>query len=470
MSDLQIRVPAGLAERMLDEVHRNRPEREGVVFVLASHARTASRTLILVQDVIVPPDSAFLPSNGHGARWKGAYTIELLNQALERGLGLFIIHAHAGMRDVGLAGDDRRSAEELLPKFQLVAPARPHGSIVLGEGVATGMVLLPDEERPVESFSFRLLGDKMTTLPLPSGGPEEQRLFERQPLAANPLVARRLAQATVAVVGLSGGGSQVVPFLAAMGVGEIIGIDNQTIDASNPYATPVIGWREVEHGLLKVTAMREVVRRTNRSVRFVPVVARVPEAECLEALKCADIIVGCVNNLHARADLMEVAWRYCVPYVDIGLLIKTTPPQDEDPPPIVAIPGNVFTAIPGGPCMWCTEFLTDEKLEAETSGRGRSYLTDVEERDAYVAVFNGVLASQAAAEVLQLLIGYAPPGLGAMYKRYEGIGGSMVEWVVRKRPGCGHCRKLAAGDPLWTPEGIPVGPQPDRDPHLSPCA
>jgi len=51
------------------------------------------------------------------------------------------------------------------------------------------------------------------------------------------------------------------------------------------------------------------------------------------------------------------------------------------------------------------------------------------------------------------LTGYIPPGLGAMYKRYEGIGGSMVEWVVRKRSICGHCRKLAAGDPLWTPAG-----------------
>ncbi len=98
-----------------------------------------------------------------------------------------------------------------------------------------------------------------------------------------------------------------------------------------------------------------------------------PEQLTLNVLKQADVIVGCVNNLHARADLQEIALRYAIPYVDIGLKISTDAATDEFPA-IRAISGNIFTYVPGQACMWCTGFLSKEKLAKETGGRGRRYL------------------------------------------------------------------------------------------------
>jgi hypothetical protein len=238
----QVRIPANLVSKVLNEVYRH-AEREPLVFAFASHARTRSRELILIKDVAIPPDSAFMPSNGHGARWKGAYTIELLNRALERQLGLFLFHAHPGSVHVRLSEDDLRSAQELLPRFQLVLPERPHGSIVLGQQSVAGLVLMPNTDKAEEDIDIRFIErERIRTWPLPAADTGDRALLERQPFTSNALLRRILEDKVIAVVGLSGGGSQVVPYLAALGVREIIGIDNQTVDSSNLFASPNMGW------------------------------------------------------------------------------------------------------------------------------------------------------------------------------------------------------------------------------------
>ncbi len=450
MNDIQMRVPRNLVGRLLEQIYRLGP-RESVVFAFASHARTGSRDLILLRDLAIPPESAFLPSRGHGARWSGAYMVDLLNRALEQQLGLFIFHAHIGAKAVVMSEDDRASARELLPKFQLVLPQRPHGSIVLGVESVAGAILMPDSDEAVERFSLRMIEEhEIRTWPLPTATPEEYLLLRRQPLAENRLLKKMLNQTVVAVVGLSGGGSQIVSQLATLGVGEIIGIDSQRADDSNRMATPNLGWIDSLFRLHKTTAAKWRVWVINRKVTFTGIKARVPERSALDALKRADIIVGCVNNLHARADLNEVAWRYCIPYVDIGLVLATDERAAVEPRPLTAIPGNLFTAIPGAPCLWCAEFLTEAKLERETGGRGRPYLRDPAGRDALVAPFNGTLASEAACEVLRLIAGLKFHR--EVRHQYDGLSGTLLEVEVTKRETCPLCKSvLASGDPIWQP-------------------
>lgn len=453
-----MRIPASVLESLRRELSRAVPGREPIVFGLASHADTGRGQLVLMREVIAPPETAFLPSVGHGARWKGAYTIELLNRALVQKLGLFIFHSHGrfspahGTADaVRMSPDDFQSASALLPKFQSVAPRRPHGSIVLGSRTVAGLVILPGSRVLTESFSTRVFTNTMITSPR-QGTKDELLQLERQPIAANQLVERILRDTTVAVVGLSGGGSQVVPQLAALGIGTIIGVDNQRVDRSNLYATGGLGWLDRAIRRKKTSSARTAAWWVNRRTRFVAVDARIPEPAAIDAIKAADIVVGCVNNLHARSDLMELSWRYCIPYVDIGLAATVKQPWDQPgPPPLTGLPGNVFVGVPGGPCMWCTEFLTRQKLDAETDGRGRSYLRDGTDQDAYVLSFNGVLASQAVCEVLQLLVGYAPSDSQHAYRRFDGMSGSLLECIVRRKGGCDLCTSaLAAGDLVWS--------------------
>lgn len=448
MSSVQIRLANQSAKQLHEHLRQFRLP-EPVAFGFVRHATTPRNKLALVRDIVIPPPRGFLPSMGHGARWKGSYMMELLNEAAANQCGLFIFHFHGGS-PVRMSGDDLTSARELLPKFQMIIPSRPHGSIVLGEDSAAGLVLMPDQDAPADRFALRLFDKGMVTFPLPEDSPREQLRFERQPLARGSRVWKILAEAKVAVVGQSGGGIHVTQQLVQLGVGQIFGIDEDHVEEGNRYAAVLIGEEDITEKRRKVEAVRGHVVRIVPSVKYTPVPTRVPEQEALDALKQADIIVGCVNNLHARADVQEIALRYVIPYIDVGLVVDTDCESGDEFPPIRAVSGNVFTFVPGGPCLWCTDFLTEAKLEKETEFRGRPYLKTTDRTDALVVSFNGVLASQAVTEVLQLLVGFAPEDSLSFYKKYDGFAGALLPCAVKRNERCVKCRSfLAAGDPIW---------------------
>ena len=448
MSSVHLRLTQGAAKELFGHVRRPQFP-EPVAFAFARHAETPAGDLVLIDEIVIPPPRAFLPALGHGARWKGSYMIELLNEATARECGLFIFHFH-GLGPVRMSGDDLRSATELLPKFQLVVPGRPHGSVVLGEDSAAGLVLMPRQDAPTADFSLRWFGRRMVTYPLPEDLPRERLRFERQPLTLGTCVRKLLAQTRVAVAGQSGGGTHVSQQLAQLGVGEVIGIDDDHADEGNRYAGVLIGEDDIKSKRPKVKMVEARLAPILPSAKYTPVKARVPEKDALDALKRADIIVGCVNNLHARADLQDFALRYSVPYVDIGLSLVTEEDSQEEFPAISAISGNVFTFMPGGACLWCIDFLTEEKLAKETEFRGRPYLKTVDNVDALVVGFNGLLASHAVNEVLRLITGFSGGEVGSSYWKFDGLGGSMAPWAVRRNERCRKCKALLAkGDPLW---------------------
>jgi hypothetical protein len=191
----------------------------------------------------------------------------------------------------------------------------------------------------------------------------------------------------------------------------------------------------------------------------------VPEAVAVEAIKHADIIVGCLDNLHARLDLQELSWRFLIPYVDIGVSIRPVEDAGESDPR-VSIGGNVITLIPGGFCLWCCGFLSEEKLALERNGPNRSYFQN-RTGEAQVVSFNGIVASQAANEVLQLLTGFAGTGISFAdvasnldataqrgFKKFNGTAGTLAEWGASRRVTCAHClTTLAGGAVTWSREG-----------------
>ena len=219
MNNLQIRIPKGVGQRLFKEVIRHGP-REPVVFGLVTHASTATKEIVLVRDIRIPPEDAYLPSLGHGARWSGRYMIDLLNEATATRCGLLIFHFHGGSA-VRMSSDDSESARQLLPKFQVIVPNRPHGSVVLGTHSVAGAILLPRTDRLETAFSMRQFDKRILDWPMPIASKKERQLFERQPLVRGRLTAAAISASRVAVVGQSGGGTHVSLQLAQHGFGEI---------------------------------------------------------------------------------------------------------------------------------------------------------------------------------------------------------------------------------------------------------
>jgi molybdopterin/thiamine biosynthesis adenylyltransferase len=442
----EIRVPAHLVAPLRAGIAWTRT-RESVVFGLAGHTTLHDRTLLLVQKLIPLPADAYVAARYHGAKWPGAAMVPVLNEALAGPFGVIVFHGHPHEGAVSLSPDDRESAARLLPTFQLLLPERPHAFVVVGDDHAAGLVLQPGGERYGHVKRVRLLGQVIADLPtkLPATlGPREAETFHRQELLIGGLAQARVRETKVAVVGLSGGGSHVVQQLAFIGVDEIIGIDDGCAKPSHRARVIGIEARDIRHRRPKIEIMERMVRRISRTVRFTGVNQPVPTQSAIEALKEADIVVGCVDNYHARADIQELCARFLVPYVDIGLLIRPI-----DGGTGVTIGGNVITTVPGRSCLWCLAFLTQERLDAETKGRPRSYFEGTDGQ-AQVVSMNGLLASQAATEVLQLITGFAPIVDEHVIKKFDGLAGTLHDWIVQPNPACPRCRAgLAAGDLVW---------------------
>jgi hypothetical protein len=395
--------------------------------------------------------------------------VPLLAKAADEGLGIVMFHVHAGRGTPSLSATDLRSAERLLPVFQEQVPERPHGSVVFSDDGAAGLVLLPGERSGVEGqVEVRWIGRATETWGRPGAAlsAEERGIFQRQALVVGEAGQRALKAARVVVVGLSGGGSHVVQQLAHLGFGEIIGIDDDIAERHHRHRLVGLTTALLKSKRRKTEVMKRLVEGVGTGSRFRGIEAKVPAAETIEAIRSADVVVGCVDSLHARADLQALAWRYVVPLIDIGLSI--------DKGERLAIGGNVLTLLPGGFCMFCSGFLSEDDLAGEAGGGTRNYFRGSGGGQAQVVSLNGVLASQAVNEVLQLLTGFGGAGIrredvaaggggGAAdvqrgYRKLDGIAGTFEDWGARRRAGCAHCAgELARGAAAFRPSPVAVG-------------
>jgi len=124
---------------------------------------------------------------------------------------------------------------------------------------------------------------------------------------------RRLRAARVAVVGAGGLGSPVLAYLAAAGVGELVVIDDDVVEASNLQ-------RQVLHGVAsldrpKVDSAAEAVARIDPSVRVVRHRERLTDATADRLLAGADLVVDGADNFATRYAVADACTRLGVPEV-----------------------------------------------------------------------------------------------------------------------------------------------------------
>ncbi len=463
MNEVELRVPLGLGESLQEIIYRGGTH-EYVAFGLVSHARLGGRDTLLLRRALPLPEEAYRNDHEHGAAWRGMAMVPVIDEAMNEGLGIIVFHAHPHRGRPNLSSDDHASAERLLPMFRQRVPSRPHGSIVLSQTHAGGIILMPGETQPRTAVAVRWYGAAILRWPASEEviTALEDPTIQRQALVVGGTGQEIFRRARVAVVGLGGGGSHLVQQLAHLGIGEIIAIDPDRVERSNRHRLIGLTWLDVWLRRRKADVMRRLVRRIRMRSRCRGIPVEVPEPAAVEAIKEADVIVGCLDNLHTRLDLQDLAWRFLIPYIDIGVSIRPVEAA-QNRGPRVAIGGNVITLIPGGFCLWCCGFLSEEKLALELAGPNRSYFQN-RQGEAQVVSLNGIVASQAVSEVLQLLTGFAGTGIRHAnvavdhsktnqrgFKKLDGTRGTLEEWGAIRRPACEHCNTtLARGAVTWS--------------------
>lgn len=212
-----------------------------------------------------------------------------------------------------------------------------------------------------------------------------------------------LAALRVGVAGLGGHGSDVAHRLVQLGVGEVVGIDDDIITQSTP--TRGTGYSLHDVGQKKA----EVLARRLDALGF-PALVELHDLDLttepgLRALTHCDMIVGAVDAHTPRRYLSRLAYEYLVPFLDLGVLVTTDVGA-------VNVYNRVTWVAPGTTCLECRGRIDDATVIAEgldpeerRARAGEGYVPDIDTPAPSVVAYTALTVGVALTELLARLFG-----------------------------------------------------------------
>lgn len=247
----------------------------------------------------------------------------------------------------------------------------------------------------------------------------------------------QIARCIVGVVGLGGGGSHVVQQLAHIGFQNYVLYDDDVIEESN--LNRLVNGRAIDAAAQtpKLHVAKTVIYGLQPS-------ARIRGYSCHwqkepEPLRDCHIVFGCVDGYRGRQELEVACRRYLMHYIDIGMDV-----HGDDAP---VIGGQAILSSPGGPCMRCMGFLTDEVLAAEARRYGNAGPRP------QVVWPNGVLASTAVGLAVDLVTNWTRLRRSYAFLVYDGNRGTIADSFTLRNLAADKCSHFPAGevgDPVLT--------------------
>lgn len=206
---------------------------------------------------------------------------------------------------------------------------------------------------------------------------------------------QRLRAATVVLLGLGGAGSNVLPVLAATGVGRIVALDYDRVDATN--LNRQFLYRESDVGSLKTEAAERVMGEMNSSLDFSAVTMKLDSVEDAAGVVAgADLVICAIDEppFLAQRRVNQSCVEHHVPCIYAVLQVTR---------------GRVFSVLPGeSGCFDClhlhyskqdplfvAQFAGFQELEFDPPTL--AYAPDI-------ACLSGLIV----AEAVRLLAGHAP--------------------------------------------------------------
>ena len=127
----------------------------------------------------------------------------------------------------------------------------------------------------------------------------------------------RLKGSTVAVVGCGGIGAPAIQYLAAAGVGRLVLIDDDRVDASNLQRQVI--FRDGDLGACKADAAAAAVRALNPHVHADPRPARIDAANAADLIAGADVVLDGCDNFATRLAVADAALAARIPLVSAAV-------------------------------------------------------------------------------------------------------------------------------------------------------
>lgn len=391
-------------ERMRDFAF-SKPGLEGAVFALCGVSRTEVEHRLLVRHIMPLEEAEYLVREPDFLSIDSSAYVRAAKQAKQDDLSVVFIHSHPG----GLlmfSGQDDREEPKLQEFLHSRVPNRIHGSLVLTDTGVVGRVWVDGAFVPMSRV--RVVGKRFAFH-------DEERetgfleYFDRQVRAFGQDVQTLFRSLHLGIVGAGGTGSALIEQAIRLGIGEISVFDGDTLDASN--VNRVYGSSTNDEGQLKTT----IAGKSSSDIALGTMLHEIPHhitnEEVAKRLRNCDVVFGCTDKEAPRGILVQLALRYLIPIIDMGVVIDSNDGQIRD------VVGRVTTFYPGEACLFCRGRISAETIRFELMSPEErevrikeGYAPELDTPSPAVIPFTSSVASLAISELLHRLTGFMGSG------------------------------------------------------------
>lgn len=429
--------------------HLLRDESEHLAFFLCNIGWAKNHPIFLAGEVILMDDADLAGPHMLSLELKLERLLSIINKAIKEKKALVEAHSHPFSNPPSFSATDREGFREFVPYMVDSIKGMPYGAMVWGKRGIYGACwsTWPQREKEVE---ITLVGNKLSKIQSrgQSGSFDHDR-YDRQIRAFGKEAQATITSIKVGIVGLGGIGCHIAQQLAYLGINELTLVDNQMVDLTN--LNRLVGATIDDVGKAKVDVIGRLIKKILPNARIRPIRNDLRSAEALDSMKSVDILFGCVDNDGARLILNELGLAYLVPYIDCGLEIEMSDGKVEQ------VGGRVNVVLPNGPCLHCMNQIDLEEARIVLSSaeevrraRAQGYIRGDDEPSPSVVSLNGIVASLAVTEFLNLVTGIR---LTTPFLVYDMLGtgrGRNAQWLVpqsvKRLEDCFECSLSSIGD------------------------
>ncbi|MGX1562180.1 ThiF family adenylyltransferase [Streptomyces sp. NPDC055506] len=338
--------------------HLFRDDEEHGAVILAGRAEGPRGPRLLARELLVARDDEdYVPGErGHRAL-SSTFVRDAIVRARDEQLSYLAVHCHFGLGQVQFSHVDLASHERGYATLRQIS-GQAVGGLVLTPHAAAGDLWLPDGSRTPLSETVIPAGNLIRLRPTPAATAVSAPVWDRQARLLGDRGQETLARLRVAIVGLGGVGSIAVEELARLGVGELVLIDNETVDATN--LPRLLGAERSDIDKPKTDLAARNATRANPQIRLTTVPRRVESPEALRELVVCDWIFLAADSHSARHWVNAVVHEFLIPATQVGVKIPVSPDGGI---------GQIHTATrlitPGVGCMWCNGLIDPTELAIE---------------------------------------------------------------------------------------------------------
>lgn len=328
-----LRITHAQLAKLERHVFQRYPGREWGTFFRFGYRRTAwGLALSYVEPLLPGPDD--LDRRPALTRFRDQYSRRAFQTAASSPLAVGVVHSHPqGYCTLPSILDDDMD-QYFARELSAYSGGAPYCSLILQrsrEGALTFTARVCDrgEWLPVETLIA--IGETIERWQSEANPTDEHGLANGKAAAARARARavlgepslKRMAAATVGIVGCSGTGSPAAHVLVRGGVGGYVVVDPQRFEESNLERIhgSVFADAQSEQPPYKVKLMQELILSINPAARLTAIVGNVLQDNVLDELLRCDCLAGCVDTEHGRAVFSDLAQHFLLPTLDVGLLM-----------------------------------------------------------------------------------------------------------------------------------------------------